>query len=93
LDTTNKIPQKTVIEERDKRKWNNICVLWTTKVIVVDEPDVPFSFKFALENNGFKQVDTFNDPLLALKYFKAGLYRLGILDIVMPQMDLNHMIG
>ena len=45
-------------------------------------------FKSALEDNGFKeQVDTFNDPLLALKYFKAGSYELVILDIIMPQMD------
>jgi CheY-like chemotaxis protein len=57
-------------------------------LIVDDEPDVVSTFKSALEDNGFKeQVDTFNDPLLALKHFKAGSYELVILDIIMPQMD------
>lgn len=57
-------------------------------LIVDDEPDVAYSFKSALEDNGFQErVDTFNDPLLALKHFKAGSYELVILDIVMPQMD------
>lgn len=32
-------------------------------------------------------MDTFNDPLLALKHFKGGSYGLVILDIIMPQMD------
>ncbi|MGC1933307.1 MAG: hypothetical protein WA667_30405, partial [Candidatus Nitrosopolaris sp.] len=37
--------------------------------------------------------DSFNDPLVALKHFKAGLYELELelvtswLDIIMPQMD------
>jgi len=49
---------------------------------------VAYSFKGTLEDNGFQErVDTFNDPLLALKHFKAGSYELVILDIVMPQMD------
>lgn len=57
-------------------------------LIVDDEPDAASFFKRALEDNGFdEQVDTFNDPLIALKHFKAGLYALAILDIIMPQMD------
>ena len=52
-----------------------------------DEPDITSSFKEALRDNGIEQVDIANDPLLALKNFKAGSYDLLIIDIVMPQMD------
>jgi PleD family two-component response regulator len=56
-------------------------------LIVDDEPDITSSFKEALRDNGVEQVETANDPLLALKNFKAGSYDLLIIDIVMPEMD------
>jgi two-component system response regulator VanR len=56
-------------------------------LIVDDEPDTTTVFQNALRDRGFEQVDTFNDPLIALKNFKAGSYDLLIIDIVMPQMD------
>jgi CheY-like chemotaxis protein len=56
-------------------------------LIVDDEPDMTLLFKMALESNGLFTVSTFNDPLLALSNFKAGLYDLIILDIKMPKMD------
>ena len=56
-------------------------------LIVDDEPDITTSFKEALRDNGFEQVETANDPLLALKTFNAGSYDLLIIDIVMSQMD------
>src|SRR6266702_8337384 len=56
-------------------------------LIVDDEPDITLSFKEALRDNGFEQVETANDPLLTLKNFKAGSYDLLIIDIVMPEMD------
>jgi len=47
--------------------------------------------------NGFnKQVDTYNEPLLALQNFKPGVYGLLIIDIAMPVMDgfrLYHLNG
>ena len=43
-------------------------------LIVDDEPDITSSFKEALRDNGFEQVETANDPLLALKTFNAGSY-------------------
>ncbi len=52
-----------------------------------DEPDITSSFKEALRDNGFEQVETANDPLLTLKNFNAGSYDLLIIDIVMSQMD------
>jgi len=32
-------------------------------------------------------VDSFNDPILALNYYKVNFYALVILDIKMPKMD------
>ncbi len=55
-------------------------------LLVDDDPDITFSFKIALEDNGFA-VDAFNDPLLALSSFKVGLYNMAVLDIKMPKMS------
>ena len=56
--------------------------------MVDDEPDVIFTLKIVLEENGFK-VDTFTDPLVALENFRgeAGQYDIIILDIKMPNMN------
>jgi CheY-like chemotaxis protein len=56
-------------------------------LIVDDEPDITIAFEKGLRDKGFEQIDTANDPLLSLKNFRAGLYDLLIIDIVMPQMD------
>jgi DNA-binding response OmpR family regulator len=55
-------------------------------LVVDDEEDVAFTIKAALERNGF-DVDVFYDPILALSYFKAGIYDLLILDVKMPKMN------
>ena len=57
-------------------------------LVVDDEPDVIFTLKIVLEENGFK-VDSFTDPLLALQNFKEqdGMYDMIILDIKMPEMN------
>jgi DNA-binding response OmpR family regulator len=67
---------------KNSPKKNNSRIL-----IVDDEPDITLSLKKALVDNGFERVATFNDPLIALRNFKADLYNLLILDSVMPQMD------
>ena len=57
------------------------------KVLFVDnEPDITSMLKMALERVGFS-IDTFNDPLLALKSFKPNSYDLVMLDIMMPKMN------
>ena len=57
------------------------------KVMVVDdEADVISVLEIVLEENGF-EVDTFEDPIVALKSYKAGVYDLLIFDIKMPKMD------
>jgi DNA-binding response OmpR family regulator len=56
-------------------------------LVVDDEPDITLTLKEGLENNGFAKVDVFNDPLLALASFKAGIYDLVLLDVKMPMMN------
>jgi DNA-binding response OmpR family regulator len=57
-------------------------------LLVDDEPDLNLTLKITLEENGLK-VDSFTDPLLALKNFKgeAGSYDLVILDMKMPGIN------
>jgi CheY-like chemotaxis protein len=57
------------------------------KILVVnDEPDVTTMLKMTLERVGLR-VDTFNDPVLALKSYKPHLYDLVILDVIMPEVN------
>ena len=43
----------------------------TKRILLIDdEPDITFTIKDILEDNGF-QVDSFNDPILALNYYKS----------------------
>ena len=56
-------------------------------LIIDDDRDTTMAFKKALTDKGFEQIDTVNEALLALNNFKAGLYDLLIIDIVMPDMD------
>ena len=55
-------------------------------LLVDDELDVIYAIKNILEDNGF-QIDSFNDPILALKSYRMNFYDLVILDIKMPKMD------
>jgi len=59
----------------------------TKKILLVDdEPDVTYTIKKIVEDNGFK-ADSFNDPILALNNYKVNFYDLVLLDIKMPIMD------
>jgi DNA-binding response OmpR family regulator len=56
------------------------------KILIVDnEPDINLSLKIFLEENDF-EVDTFEDPIIAIDNFRKGVYDLLILDVVMPKM-------
>ena len=60
--------------------------LTPNKILIVDdEPDITLTLGKGLEQGGY-DVDTFNDPLVALSNFKPDTYRLLILDIKMPNM-------
>ena len=59
----------------------------TNRILLVDdEPDLTSVFGMTLQDSGF-EVDTFNDPFLALSNFKADLYHLLLIDVRMPRMD------
>ena len=55
-------------------------------MVVDNEKDITITLKVGLEDGGFN-VDTFNDPSLALKSFKPNFYDLVLIDIVMPDID------
>ena len=73
-----------------RKRCNQKKVISNNKVkkilLVDDEPDVIYAIKNMLEDNGF-QIDSFNDPVLALKSYKINFYDLVILDIKMPKMN------
>jgi CheY-like chemotaxis protein len=66
-------------------------------LIISPEDDVNLALKTALEqvegdatstSSGYDfRVDCFNNPALALKNFKSGLYDLLIVDVIMPQIN------
>jgi CheY-like chemotaxis protein len=49
--------------------------------------DITLSFSLALEDSGLFEVDTYNDPLVALSNYRPNSYDLLLLDIKMPHMD------
>ena len=56
------------------------------KILAVDDtPDITLTVKMGLEASGPFEVQTFNDPEVALSSFKPGLYHLA-LDMRMPKM-------
>jgi two-component system, OmpR family, response regulator ChvI len=57
------------------------------RILAVDDnPDITLTVKLGLEASGLFEVETFNDPELALSSFKTGLYDLALLDMRMPKM-------
>ena len=55
-------------------------------MVIDDNPDITLTVKTGLEASGLFEVDTFNDPELAVSSFKPGLYDLALLDFKMPKM-------
>ena len=55
-------------------------------LVVDDEPDVNFTIKLVLEDEGF-EVDRFDSPQLPLSSFKPKFYDLTLLDIKKPKID------
>jgi DNA-binding response OmpR family regulator len=59
----------------------------TYKILVVDdERDIASVIKKGLKSNGF-EVDSYNDPTLALEEFRADVYDILVIDIKMPKMN------
>ena len=55
-------------------------------MLVDDEPDINAALSVVLKRAGY-DVDTFDNPFIALEKLKPGFYGLIILDVKMPQMD------
>jgi PleD family two-component response regulator len=51
-------------EEQEERRNKRI-------LIVDDKPDITFTLKTILEENGYKEVDVYNEPVIALDDFKS----------------------
>ena len=58
-------------------------------LIVDDDPDIANLYKLSLERDGFV-VDAFNDPLLALSNYRAGIYDLLLIDIKMSKINASN---
>jgi CheY-like chemotaxis protein len=56
-------------------------------LIVDDDPDITKTFGLVLEDSGLYEVDTYNDPLVALQNMRPNFYELALLDIKMPNMN------
>jgi len=75
------------INVKEEKAQNSATTNKRNKVLIVDdEPDVTFSLKIGLEDNGFI-VEWFNDPVSALSNFRAGSYDLVLLDVKMPRIN------
>jgi DNA-binding response OmpR family regulator len=55
-------------------------------MLVDDEPDINAALSVVLKRAGY-DVDTFDNPFIALEKLKPGFYGLIILDVKIPQMD------
>ena len=58
-------------------KWHIITVTKNSILLIDDEPDITFTIKNILEDNGFK-VDSFTDPISALDNYQINYYDLVI---------------
>ena len=84
-DSKSKIAAMTTTAEDVTKDNNNNN--HTYKILVVDdEPDITSVIKKGLKSNGF-EVDSYNDPVLALEKFRACIYDILIIDIKMPKMN------
>ena len=72
--------------ERGVINWRWDPLTWARILLVDDEPDITFTIKSIMKENGI-QIDPFNDPVIALKSYKRYFYDLVVLDIKMPKMD------
>ena len=68
----------------------------TKRILIINyEDDVNFALKVVLEKEGIREanesncfeVDSYNDPILALKDYEKGHYDLLLIGVVMPKMD------
>ena len=71
---------------KDKDSNTNTAAINGRIMLVDDEPDINAALSVVLKREGY-DVDTFENPIIALEKLRPGLYGLIILDVKMPQMD------
>jgi DNA-binding response OmpR family regulator len=71
---------------KDKDSSTNTAAINTRIMLVDDEPDINAALSLVLKRGGY-DVDTFENPFIALEKLRPGFYGLIILDVKMPQMD------
>ena len=68
----------------------------TKRILIINyEDDVNFALKLVLEKEGIREadesncfeVDSYNDPILALQDYQKGHYDLLLIGVVMPKMN------
>ena len=58
------------------------------RILIVDDgPDITFSLKEILKENGFVYVYTSNDPTEVISKYKPRIYDLLIIDVLMPKIN------
>ena len=87
VDLTNSLKTRKVKPSIATNDKHSLETYQTQRILIVDDDsDISNLFKLSLERDGYI-VDAFNDPLLALSNYKAGIYDLLLLDIKMPGMN------
>jgi DNA-binding response OmpR family regulator len=71
---------------KDKDSSTNTAAINGRIMLVDDEHDINAALSIVLKRGGY-DVDTFENPCIALEKLKPGFYGLIILDVKMPQMD------
>lgn len=76
------------LTQHDPSKYKGLGIPKKGRIIIIDDdPDITKTFGLVLEDSGLYEVETFNDPLTALRSFRPDYYDLALLDIRMPNMN------
>jgi two-component SAPR family response regulator len=78
-DILQHVPEAATPHVKTQKSKNRILV-------IDDESDLTLTFEWIWGGEGF-EVDSFNDPELALSNFSVGVYDVAFIDIKMPQMN------
>ncbi len=79
----------SIYNSKRQRNYSNMNSTQNHGILVVDDyKDISYLVKFLLQKNGF-DVYEFNDPTLALDYFKENAKKFGLIitDVMMPGMS------